>query len=68
MPDLKQRLLIAGGVAEDSLAEIERSFHPCGVDVSGSLETDGEKSIAKIQSFMNAVAAVNASHREETEK
>ena len=64
VPDLKQRLLIAGGVAEDSLAEIEQTFHPFGVDVSGSLETDGEKSIEKIQSFMKAVEAVNESTRE----
>ena len=64
VPELKSRLLIAGGVAEDNVAEIERIFHPFGVDVSGSLETDGEKSIEKIQSFMNAIAVVNKSHIE----
>lgn len=59
VPELKKRLLIAGGVAEEHVAEIEQIFHPFGVDVSGSLEVDGEKSIEKIQSFMKAVAAVN---------
>ena len=64
VPELKSRLLIAGGVAEDNVAEIERIFHPFGVDVSGSLEADGEKSIERIQSFMNAIAVVNKSHIE----
>ena len=63
-PALKERLLIAGGVAEDNVTEIEQIFHPFGVDVSGSLETDGEKSIEKIQSFMRAVEAVNEADRE----
>lgn len=63
VPGLRDRLLIAGGVAEDHVREIETIFHPFGVDVSGSLETDGEKSMEKIQSFMQAVAAVNGKDR-----
>ena len=64
VPELRSRLLIAGGVAEDNVAEIESIFHPFGVDVSGSLEVEGEKSIEKIESFMKAVKALNAGHRE----
>ncbi len=64
VPELRSRLLIAGGVAEDNVAEIESIFHPFGVDVSGSLEVEGEKSIEKIESFMKAVRALDAEHRE----
>ena len=64
VPELRSRLLIAGGVAEDNVAEIESIFHPFGVDVSGSLEVEGEKSIEKIASFMKAVKALDAEHRE----
>ena len=64
VPELKSRLFIAGGVAEDNVAEIENIFHPFGVDVSGSLEVEREKSIEKIESFMKAVEAVNAGNQE----
>lgn len=63
VPELKSRLLIAGGVAEHNVAELDSIFHPFGVDVSGSLEVAGEKSIEKITSFMNAVTAVNGADK-----
>jgi phosphoribosylanthranilate isomerase len=50
-------VLIAGGLtAENARAAIE-IFHPFGLDVSGGLEENGEKSIAKIAVFMAAVRA-----------
>lgn len=50
-------VLIAGGLtAENAHAAIE-IFHPFGLDVSGGLEENGEKSIAKIAVFMAAVRA-----------
>ena len=37
------------------MGEAAAVFHPFGVDVSGGLEEDGEKSEAKICAFMEAV-------------
>ena len=52
---IRERLLVAGGVAAENLPELYETFHPYGVDVSGSLEVHGEKSIGKIREFMQAV-------------
>ena len=52
---IRERLLVAGGVAAENLPELYETFHPYGVDVSGSLEVHGEKSIGKIKEFMQAV-------------
>ena len=52
---VRERLLVAGGVAAENLPELYETFHPYGVDVSGSLEVHGEKSIGKIKEFMQAV-------------
>ena len=48
---IKQSVLIAGGINVDNVKEAWDTFHPYGVDVSGGLETDGEKDIQKIQAF-----------------
>lgn len=58
--DLSPRLLIAGGINEANLKEAEACFHPYGVDVSGSLETDGEKDVKKIRSFMKRLHEIPA--------
>ena len=50
-------VLIAGGITTESVGEAAEVFHPFGVDVSGGLEEDGEKSEAKIRAFMAAVRA-----------
>lgn len=55
---LRERLLVAGGVSEENLKELYEVFRPYGVDVSGSLEVQGEKSIGKINAFMRAVRRV----------
>lgn len=52
---LSGRLLVAGGVTAENLPELCEIFHPYGVDVSGSLEVNGEKSIGKIRGFMQVV-------------
>ena len=48
-------VLIAGGITAENVGEAAAVFHPFGVDVSGGLEEDGEKSEAKICAFMEAV-------------
>ena len=56
---IKQSVLIAGGINVDNVKEAWDTFHPYGVDVSGGLETDGEKDIQKIQAFMQRVKVIN---------
>ena len=50
-------VLIAGGITTENVGEAAEVFHPFGVDVSGGLEEDGEKSEAKIRAFMAAARA-----------
>lgn len=52
---LEKPLLVAGGVASDNVQAAGEIFRPYGVDVSGSLETAGQKSVEKIEEFMAVV-------------
>ncbi len=49
---LNKPLLVAGGISESNLSQVVEIFHPYGVDVSGSLEEQGEKSVKLINSFL----------------
>lgn len=44
---------VAGGISEENVREAANVFHPFGVDVSGSLEINGEKSPEKILRFLD---------------
>ena len=55
---LTKPLLIAGGISIENVATAAAIFQPYGVDVSGSLEIDGVKSVAKIKEFMRAARAI----------
>ena len=48
-------VLIAGGITAENVGEAAAIFQPFGVDVSGGLEKDGEKSEEKIRVFMEVV-------------
>ena len=48
-------VLIAGGLTAENARTAIEIFRPFGLDVSGGLEENGEKSIAKIAMFMAAV-------------
>ena len=48
-------VLIAGGITAENVGEAAEIFYPFGVDVSGGLEENGEKSEEKIRAFMEAV-------------
>lgn len=52
-------VLIAGGITRKNLAAVKNIFNPYGVDVSGSLEINKEKSIKKINEFMQRVRELN---------
>lgn len=55
---IKKPVLIAGGISIDNVHEAKKIFQPYGVDVSGSLEENGEKSISRMQAFMRRVRSL----------
>lgn len=48
-------LLVAGGLTSNNVADAIKILNPTGVDVSGGVETNGQKDAAKISEFMQAV-------------
>lgn len=52
---LQKPLLVAGGISRENAWQAVRIFQPYGLDVSGSLEIDGEKSTEKIHAFMDSM-------------
>ena len=48
-------VFIAGGISIENFAEAAEIFNPYALDVSGSLEIDGVKSVAKIENFLREV-------------
>lgn len=47
--------MLAGGLSIDNVGEAVSKLHPCVVDVSSKVETDGYKDKEKIMMFCNAV-------------
>ena len=56
---LSKPLMIAGGISIENVGTAIEIFQPFGVDVSGSLEIDGVKSIALIEKFMSKVRSLD---------
>lgn len=52
---LEKEFFLAGGISEANAAEAIGLFHPYGLDVSGSLEEQGEKSPERIKRFMEEI-------------
>jgi phosphoribosylanthranilate isomerase len=58
----RQKLLVAGGLTSENVAEAIRILQPDGVDVSGGVEREGKKNQAEIGRFI--AAAHTADHPE----
>lgn len=56
---IRKPVLIAGGIGTENVAEMAAILEPYGVDVSGSLEVDHEKSEERIRTFMKEVQRIN---------
>lgn len=54
---VRSPLLLAGGLTAANVITAITVFKPDGVDVSGGVETDGSKDIAKIKEFIQTVRA-----------
>ncbi|MBR1396351.1 MAG: phosphoribosylanthranilate isomerase [Selenomonadaceae bacterium] len=52
---LTKPFLIAGGISSKNIREVIDIFRPYGVDLSGSLEINGNKSANKIREFLELV-------------
>ena len=52
---LKKPLFLAGGISKENAKEAADILKPFALDVSGSLEENGEKSPEKIRAFLEAV-------------
>ena len=48
-------VFIAGGISQDNFSRAVEIFKPFALDISGSLEVDGEKSPALIENFLREV-------------
>lgn len=56
----KEKLWLAGGLTSKNVSEAIHYFHPRVVDVSSGVESGGEKDIAKIYAFCQAVKATDS--------
>jgi phosphoribosylanthranilate isomerase len=51
----RRRVVIAGGLTPENVAQCVAIVHPFGVDVRSGIETNGRKDIVKMRAFVRAV-------------
>lgn len=54
------RIILAGGLNAENVTEAVQRVRPYAVDVSSGVETQGEKDVAKIAAFLEAVRVAEA--------
>ena len=54
-----ENIFIAGGLNSENIYSLSSQLIPWGVDISSGLETNGEKDLKKISTFINKVRAYN---------
>lgn len=57
--EFRDRLILAGGLTPDNVAEVIGLYRPLGVDVSSGVETDGNKDLIKIERFIKNAKRVD---------
>lgn len=55
LKDMKERLIVAGGLNKDNVCSAIREIKPFGVDVSSGVEKDGVKNFELMKEFIDAV-------------
>lgn len=58
LAEMKRPYFLAGGLDAGNVRGAVASLHPYAVDVSSSIETDGQKDIDKMTAFVHAVRAL----------
>jgi len=61
-------LFVAGGLTADNVGDAVRILSPQGIDVSGGVETDGQKDLEKIKQFLMAARTIKGGVPKHVEK